>query len=169
MRWFLRLFIIILIVIHIPEFASADEKDILSQKERQWLIKHEGKIRYAPLPNYPPVEFVDSEGTHQGVTADYLRLIEQKLGFRFAKVQVNSWNEIIKKAKKGEIDVIGSLQNTPERREYLRFTKPYLEIPNVIIVREEYHRPLTLEKMEGMKVVIVKGYATVVPKKRTMC
>ena len=152
-----------------PEFASADEKDILSQKERQWLIKHEGKIRYAPLPNYPPVEFVDSEGTHQGVTADYLRLIEQKLGFRFAKVQVNSWNEIIKKAKKGEIDVIGSLQNTPERREYLRFTKPYLEIPNVIIVREEYHRPLTLEKMEGMKVVIVKGYATVVPKKRTMC
>jgi len=154
------LFIIILVVVHSHVFAAADEKDILFPEERQWLIKHDGKVRYAPLPNYPPIEFVDSEGTHQGLTPDYLRRIEQELNFRFAKVQVKSWNEIIEKAKQGEIDVIGSIQNSPERREYLRFTKSYLEIPNVIIVREEYHRPLTLEKMEGMKVVIVKGYAT---------
>ena len=160
MRCLLRLFIIILVVVHSHVFAAADEKDILFPEERQWLIKHDGKVRYAPLPNYPPIEFVDSEGTHQGLTPDYLRRIEQELNFRFAKVQVKSWNEIIEKAKQGEIDVIGSIQNSPERREYLRFTKSYLEIPNVIIVREEYHRPLTLEKMEGMKVVIVKGYAT---------
>ena len=153
--------LVIFIVVQFSVLATAGGKDILSQEERQWLIKHEGKIRYAPLPNYPPIDFIDSEGTHKGVTADYLRRIEQKLDFRFAKVQTKSWNEIIEKAKQGEIDVIGSIQNTPERREYLRFTKPYLEIPNVIIVKEEYHRPLTLEKMGGMKVVIVKGYASV--------
>ena len=152
--------LIIFIAFQVSVFAAAGGKDILSQEERQWLIKHDGKIRYAPLPHYPPIEFADSEGTHKGVTADYLRRIEQKLDFRFAKVQANSWNEIIEKAKQGEIDVIGSIQNTPERREYLRFTKSYLKIPNVIIVREKYHRPLTLEKMGGMKIVIVKGYAS---------
>ena len=161
MRCFFRLFTITLIVVYIPVFAAAAEKDILSQEERQWLIKHDGKIRYAPLPNYPPIEFVDSEGAHQGVTPAYLSRIEQILDFRFAKIQVNSWNKIIEKAKQGELDVIGSIQNTPERREYLSFTKPYLEIPNVIIVREEHYRPLTLEEMKGMKVAIVKGYATV--------
>ncbi|MBU4185585.1 MAG: transporter substrate-binding domain-containing protein [Proteobacteria bacterium] len=152
--------LIIFIAVQVSVFSAAGGKDILSQEERQWLIKHDGKIRYALLPNYPPIEFVDSEGTHKGVTSDYLRRIEQKLDCRFAKVQANSWYEIIEKAKQGEIDVIGSVHNTPERREYLTFTKSYLEIPNAIIVREKYHRPLTLEKMVGMKIVIVKGYAS---------
>ena len=84
---------IIFIAAQVSVFAVAGGKDMLSQEERQWLIKHDGKIRYAQLHNYPPIEFVDSEGTHQGVTADYLRHIEQNFDFRFVKVQANSWNE----------------------------------------------------------------------------
>ena len=61
--------------------------------------------------------------------------------------------------RKGEIDVNNNLQKTHERTEYALFTKPYIEIPNAIIVRREIKSPLSLEKMRGMKIAVAKEFA----------
>jgi PAS domain S-box-containing protein len=135
------------------------EVELLSPEEQQWLSEHQGKIRYAPNPNYPPIAFVDEDGTFKGITADYIQLIEQKLDFRFERVYYDTWNEMIAGARQGEVDLIGAIQNTTERREFLRFTTPYVTIPNSIVVREGLKGTLTPDMMAGMKVVIVEGYA----------
>ena len=101
------------------------------------MTAHDGKIRYAPNPDYPPFGFYDQNGVSRGLTADYIKLLERKLHFRFKEVKVASWNEIIIKAKNREIDVFGNADDMPERRKYLLFTEPYYEAAIVILVRSD--------------------------------
>jgi len=146
----------------IPILGITDPpKDVLAPDERAWLSLHSGKIRFGPSPNYAPIGFVDKKGNYKGITADYVYLLEKKLNFKFKMIFCETWNEIIQKAKKTELDVIGNILNTPERREFLQFTQPYITIPNVIIVRKEFTGELSLKQMQGMKVAVVQNYATV--------
>jgi PAS domain S-box-containing protein len=132
----------------------------LTPTEKQWLSDHVDTIRIAPLPDSPPIDFFGKDGAPKGLTTDYARLIEQKLGIRFSIVQCNSWKEILEKLKAGEVDVVGSIQNTEDRHDFLRFTRPYLEIPNVILTRKGAHRTGSIKKMAGMSIAIVDGSAT---------
>jgi len=136
-------------------------KDVLTFDERAWLLQHTGKIRFAPSPNYAPIGFVDEKGIYRGITADYVQLLEKKLDFRFKMIFCKTWAEIMQKANNADVDVIGNILDTPERRKYLRFTLPYITIPNAIIVRKEVTGELSLNKMQGMTVAVVKNYATI--------
>ncbi|MDF7823249.1 PAS domain S-box protein [Pontiellaceae bacterium B12227] len=132
----------------------------LTRSEYDWLQEHGKSIRIAPLPDSPPLDFLDEQGRHRGLTADYFDHIEHKLGIRFLQVNCNSWKEIVKKLHNGEVDVVGSLQNTPERREFLHFTDPYLSLPNVILTTTERDEQYTLDNMNGISIVVVDGTAT---------
>ena len=131
--------------------------DPLTAAERAWLKAHP-VIRLAPDPDFPPVEYFDRNGVYKGITADYVALMEKKLGIRIEIVRLRNWDEIISKAKSRQIDAYVATK-TPQRAEYLLFTKPFLDFPVVIITREKVKGPLTLENMNGMKVSVVSEYA----------
>lgn len=135
------------------------EPDPLTPAERRWLEEHADELRLAPTPNYPPIDFFDRSGQHQGIAAEHFELIEKRLDVRFKRVPLKSWDEILKKAKAREIDLTTIAQKTKDRSEYLRFTKPYLTVPTVIITRRDGSKNLRLEEMAGMSVAVVKGYA----------
>lgn len=136
--------------------------DILSPEERAWIEEHDGKIRFAPDPDFPPMGFRDDDGIHRGVSADYIRLIEERLGFRFKIVWRADWAEIMKGARDGTVDVVENVQDTKDRRKYLNFTTPFLHIPAVIFMRSgSSNDPIGLEDLSGKKVAIVEEYATV--------
>lgn len=132
----------------------------LTQKEFEWLEAHADNIRLAPLPDSPPIDFTDAAGNHLGLTSDYIRLIELQLGIRFQQVQCDSWKDILDKLKNREVDLVGSVQNTPGRREFLRFTEPYLHVQNVILTRTEWDETFTLDNMAGMEIAVVEESAT---------
>ncbi|WP_372795037.1 PAS domain S-box protein [Pontiella sp.] len=132
----------------------------LSKQEFQWLEKHAGQIRYAPLPDSPPLDFLDELGNHRGLTSEYVRLLERKLGVSFIKVNCKTWKEILEKLENQEVDLVGSIQNTPERREFLRFTEPYQSIPNVILTRKSWSGAYSLPELQNLSVAIVDGSAT---------
>ncbi len=140
-----------------PAEAHSPGKDLLTPEEREWLSRHDGKIVYAPLSAYHPIDFVDTDGIHKGIAAEYITLIEKRLGFTFKRVYYSHWNEILENTKKQNVDVVSSVQDTPERRRFLSFTKPFVTLPNTILTRTDVGGPLTLEKLEGMRVVAVKG------------
>ncbi|MGA7829106.1 MAG: PAS domain S-box protein [Geobacteraceae bacterium] len=131
--------------------------DPLTAAERVWLKAHP-VIRLAPDPDFPPVEYFDKNGMYSGITADYVALIEKKLGIRIKIVHLRNWDAIISSAKSRKIDAYVATK-TPQRAEYLLFTKPFLEFPVVIIAREKVKGPLTLDKLHGMKVSVVSEYA----------
>jgi len=132
----------------------------LTAAELHWLENHGSNIRYAPHPDSPPLDYVDEGGNHLGLTSDYIHLIEEQLGIRFIQVQCKSWKEITEKLEAGEIDMVGSIQSTVERREYLRFTKPYERITTVILVNEDNPKRYTLNNMRSISIAVVDGSAT---------
>ena len=152
-----------LVTVWVPGHLSAappNPADVLTGEERLWLSAHDGRIRFAPSPTYAPVCFRDSDGRFRGITMDYVRHMEASLGFTFEIVVCESWDDIMDKSRSREIDVVGNIQQTSQRAEYLRFTEPYLTIPNAIITRKDVKRSLSLETMSGMQVATVEGYAT---------
>lgn len=129
----------------------------LTAKERTWLKTHP-VIRVAPDPDFPPTEFFDSNGKHSGIAADYLSLLQKKLGIRFEIVKLRDWAEVLKKARQREVDVLAAVTKTPERSEFLCFTKPYLEFPAVIITRDTFAGPLNLKNLAGKRMSVKAGY-----------
>jgi ABC-type amino acid transport substrate-binding protein len=133
----------------------------LTAAESKWLAIHGKTIRYAPLPDSPPIDYVDStDGRHRGLTSDYIRLVEERLGIRFVTVKCDSWAEIIEKLEAKEVDMVGSIQNTADRREFLLFTKPYQSISTVILVNQDNMANYNLNNMRGISIAVVDGSAT---------
>lgn len=132
----------------------------LTRQEFQWLEKNGDQIRYAPLPNSPPLDYIDENGQHQGLTSDYIREIQRKLGIQFVEVRCDSWKEILEKLERHEIDVVGSIQNTYDRREFLHFTEPYQRVKNVILTRRSWDKKFSLDNMDDMSIAVVDGSAT---------
>ncbi|WP_025322466.1 ATP-binding protein [Deferrisoma camini] len=139
----------------------AGASDLLTPDERAWLQAHEGQVRWCPIPNYAPIDFVDGDGRPAGLAADYLARIQEMLGFRIRVESCGDWMEILEKLRDRRVDLVAAIEQTPERDEYLAFTRPYITIPVVILTREDLDRDLTLANMAGMHVAVPAGYATV--------
>lgn len=129
----------------------------LTQEELAWLQEH-SEIRLSPDPDFLPIEFIDSNGVYKGIAADYIALLEKKLPIRFKIQKYKSWDEVIEKARIRETDMWGAATPTPQRLEYMLFTKPFIELPAVIIVREKINESLTLKDLQGLKVAVISGY-----------
>ncbi len=129
----------------------------LTPEERQWLSEHP-VIRFAPDPDFPPIEWIDDTGTFKGVASDYIALAEQMLGVRFEMVRCSTWEDVLREARNGDIDVLSAAAQSEERSTYLHFTRPHIVFPAVIICRQDVDADLTLDDLRGMKVAVVAGY-----------
>ncbi len=130
----------------------------LSQAERTWLAAHP-TLRLGVDASWPPFEFRDEQGRYQGLTADYIALVEQRLGVSIQLVEPSSWSVVLEQAKASHLDLLPGVMATPERQTYLAFTRPYLDFPIVILARNGGPQPRTLSDLYGLKVAVVENYA----------
>ena len=129
----------------------------LSEAERSWLADHP-VIRVAPDPDFPPFEFLDRAGRYQGMAADYVGLLEKKLGIRFEVQRLESWTAVLEKARAREVDLLPAAARTPQREEYLAFTAPHIRLPGVILTSTQTQGALSLDALAGRSVAVVNGY-----------
>ncbi|GAH15006.1 unnamed protein product [marine sediment metagenome] len=99
--------------------ASSAEID-LSPMEKQWLKEH-SVIRLAPDPNFAPIEWFTLEGQFKGISADYVALIEQKLGIKFEVVHADSWSIVMDMARNRQVDLLAAAATSPQREEFVFF------------------------------------------------
>ena len=129
----------------------------LSSGERALLARHE-ILRVAVVQGgWPPFEFY-RDGRFQGISADYLERIGQRLGLRFEAVSMSSWEAAQRAMLDGEVDLLPSTARTPAREASFVFSAPYLRSSNVIFAR----RPTELqgaEELAGRRVAVERGYA----------
>ncbi|MCX8123240.1 MAG: transporter substrate-binding domain-containing protein [Spirochaetes bacterium] len=133
----------------------------LTPEEKQYISLLQKPIIAAPCPDYPPIDFTDHDGNFIGLSHDYLKEIATKTALKFTIANIGSWAEVLQAAKERNVDMVLSIQDVPERHLYLRFTKPYVRIPNVIVTRKSDTRVLALKDLTGLHVTAVKGYAVV--------
>ncbi|AGI22364.1 hypothetical protein H681_02410 [Pseudomonas sp. ATCC 13867] len=130
----------------------------LSPEEQRWLQAHPS-LRLGVDTSWPPFEFRDSDGHYQGLSASYVNLISQRLNVQLEPVEPATWGEVLQQARDGRINILPGIMATPERLEYLTFTRPYLDFPIIILGRKDGPAPRTLKDLYGLKVGVVVHYA----------
>ncbi|MFZ2404853.1 MAG: EAL domain-containing protein [Methylobacter sp.] len=126
-------------------------------EEKAWLQAHP-VIRVGIDRDFAPYEWIDDQGNYVGLSADYIALVEQRLGVKFEIVKDKSWTEILEMAQRGALDMISNANKTPERERYLIFTEAYLNTPAVIIGDSNNGFIGTLDRLNGKRVALEKGY-----------
>ena len=131
----------------------------LSQEEKKWLSDHP-QIRFTGDPNWLPYEAFNKQGQYQGIVAEYLKLIEQKLAIKVDIIPAHSWSEAVSKVKQGQIDIL-SETNDSDLKSHLHFTQPYLSSPVVIIMKDEEQYVDNIDQIKLRKIAVIKEYGYV--------
>jgi signal transduction histidine kinase len=129
----------------------------LTPQEVQWLQEHP-VIKVGFDPSWAPLEYVDKKGQIQGISGDYLRVIEKKLGIRFDFTVTSSWNETLENAKNRKTDITSMVIKTPERSHYFNYTEPYFFDPMMIYTQDDVSFISSLKELQGKRVCVVDGY-----------
>ena len=142
---------------------SSDGQQINSQSqlelmpsEQRWLDEHP-RLKVAINDQYLPLSFFDEQGVFKGVSADVLSKISSRTGIEFDVVKGQSVENLIQLVNSGEADLIGAFTPSSDRQSLLRFTRPYLTTPFVLITRLGLQSPGTLDEMASRRLVLVKG------------
>ncbi len=131
---------------------------VLSEKERQHLMKMK-ELRLCVDPAWMPLEGIDNNGKHTGLSADYFAKLQQLLPVPIRLVPTANWQETLDKAKNGECDLVSLITKTEERGKYLNFTKPYLNLPVVIATREDEIFIENIQQVADKRFGGTKGYS----------
>ena len=130
----------------------------LTEDEQAWLSAHP-QLRLGVDASWPPFEFRDQEGLYQGLAADYINVIQERLGVTLKPTEPKTWSEVLELARNNQLDLLPGVMSTPERQNYLSFTRPYLDFPIVILAHEGGRQPRTLKDLYGLKIAVVENYA----------
>ena len=136
---------------HLPNNIS------LNDKEKEYLQKKK-IIKMCIDPNWMPLEKIEN-GQHIGISAEYIKLIEKKIDIPIKLISTVSWNQSLQYAKEKKCDILSLIMETPQRKTFLNFTKPYVKIPLVIAtgINTTYIENFSL--LKNKKIGIIRGYA----------
>ena len=130
----------------------------LSAEERAWLAEHP-VVRLGVDPAWPPYDFLNEGGAHDGFAAEVLSHVERKLGIDFQLVPSLSWSEVKARARARDLDVISLASQNPERAEYLTWSNPLVTAPTVVAARDDFGPVHSYKDLIGHRVVVAEGYA----------
>lgn len=149
-RWLI--FLVLFACISTPLLAEA-KSSVLNDEQNKWLQENFSSISFAPESDFPPMIW-SRYGDVLGVSKDYFDFIQQLIDVRFPVQKPRSLSEILEAIKvKGEISIISSRTITPERSEYLLFTRPYFSSPVIFISKNK--KTLTGKEIEQKKYSVV--------------
>jgi signal transduction histidine kinase/FixJ family two-component response regulator len=125
----------------------------LTPEEKEWISQHP-EIRLGIDPEFSPFEFLNEDGKHEGISADYIRLLNERLGTNMQVVKGLSWKQAVEGVRNREIDVLPAVGVTQERRTFLRFTNGYVKFHRVIITRTDMPFLAGLDDLDDLGVAV---------------
>lgn len=128
---------------------------VLTPEEKAWLEEHK-TIRVGVDASWQPFDYVNEDKEHMGISSEYIKYVEKKLGIH-VEIVSGIWDEVINKAKNKEVDVLASAVNTGKKRDFLLFTNEYMNIKTVIITQNSANNIYNIQNLIGKKVAIAKG------------
>lgn len=127
----------------------------LSSEEQRWLTQHP-VVKVAGPRAFPPFYFYTKDDVLNGMAAEYLRLVVQKLNLKM-EIQANlAWPQVLEGVHDKSIDLVSCIAQTAERQQYMLFSDPYLSFPLVMITKTDGPYMGGVEDLHGKKVAVVK-------------
>lgn len=127
----------------------------LTDEEKAY-IKRKGSIIFVSQTRYPPFEFVDKHGQHEGMMLDVVRWLAVEMGFQPVFTDM-SFQKAQKAVLSGKADVLTSLFYSDKRNESFEFTDTLFPVPASIFVRAERTDINKLASLNGKIIAMQAG------------
>lgn len=121
-------------------------------------------VRFAPERDYGPFVFADDDGQVKGLSVELLERIAPAAGLQLQTLPPAPLSQQLALLRAGGADLVSSLRPTPERAAYLAFTRPYVNVPAILVVRgaadpQSANGQAALRGLAGRPVAVGAGYA----------
>ncbi|ABK77508.1 ABC-type amino acid transport/signal transduction system, periplasmic component/domain [Cenarchaeum symbiosum A] len=130
-------------------------------EEMEWL--EDRVIRVAYDPQWVPLEYINSAGKLDGLSAEYISELKIATGADFeplARNKIQDWNGALEAIKERRAEIIIMVSDTDDRREYMGFTSPHTEVEARIIMKgDPVEEEVTVDDLVGLRVGTVRNYA----------
>ena len=103
----------------------------LSPEEQAYLAQKK-ELKMCGLPDWMPYSRINAKGEYEGISADMVALMQERLGIRFALTPTKTWEECLKAIEEHRCDITPIAEDFPDRRHSMNFTTSYLSQPLVI-------------------------------------
>lgn len=149
---------IIIKLISILFFLSSLNANVNFTKKELDYLQSKKNITMCIDPNWMPFEKIEN-GKHIGLASDYIKIAQKSLNLPIVLIQTKDWTESVQKSKNRECDIFSMVPITEQRKKYMNFTSPYLDIPIVIVTKIDKYFIDNLEQILDKKIAIVKNYS----------
>ena len=126
-----------IIILLLLFFYTIFAREIILDEKQTTYLKNKKVITMCIDPDWQPFEKINKNGVHEGISADIIKLISDKLDIKIQLIYTNHWDESISFSKDRKCDILSFLNETPKRKEWLIFTEPIFTDKNVLVGRIE--------------------------------
>jgi len=135
----------------------ADLPLIFTKEEKNYLQK-KSAINMCVDPDWMPYEKIENH-KHVGIVADYMKGFQEKIGVPLKLVETKNWSQSLEYVKNRKCDILALVMDTPKRREYMNFTKPYITTPLVLVTKRTVAFISDLKTLKNKKIGIQRDFA----------
>ena len=169
MSQFARLILLWLVLTaHVGMTAAADNNAVLpadgrialSDAERAYLAQ-KGPIKMCVQPDWLPYERINEKGEHEGIGAEMMTLMSERLGITLVLQPTKAWSDSVAALRSRQCDILSMSANVPNRRDVMNFSRPYIVEPLVIATQSRELFIKDGSEIGTRKIGIIKGYVFV--------
>ena len=128
----------------------------LTNEEIAFLKKH--TINTSISNSWAPFTFKSNAGEAQGISSEYWELILEKLNAKNKNVFFDNFSDQLTGIKNKENDLIFSVGETPQRKEYALFSKEYVRFPISIVTKKDENFIENFSYIIGKKIAIGNNF-----------
>lgn len=107
--------------------------------------------------NYPPYEFLDSDGNPTGFNVELTRAIAEVMGME-VKIRLGHWADMRKALNSGEVDILQGMTFSEERTREVDFSPPHAIVYQTIWTRTG-SAIRSLQDLRGKEVIVMRQSA----------
>ncbi len=104
-----------------------------------------------------PFEGLGMAGQPEGIAADVIRLVAQRVGLDIVVYPTDSWQQSQEAVRAGRCQVVSLVNRTPQREDWLLFTEPALADQTVIITNRTHPALDDLHQARGKSAAVLRG------------
>jgi PAS domain S-box-containing protein len=128
----------------------------LTLDEKAWIKAHP-LVSVTALSDWSPFESRGEDGAYAGISADFVRIVGERTGLKTVPV-FDTWAAHLDGLRRGEMDLAPGIYRTAEREEYLEFTRPFVEMYDVIVTQTHRTDIMSMADLDGKTVAVENGY-----------
>ncbi|WP_419765258.1 MAG: transporter substrate-binding domain-containing protein [Arcobacter sp.] len=130
----------------------------LTKEEKKWIDKN--RISVGIEPAKPYIYYDSKKNTNNGLYNDILLKVLEKTGLKVEYVH-SSWAKLLDEFKNEKIDLLPATFYSKEREEFGLFSDEFYKVREYIYISNKNEKIRNFKDLEGKKVAITKGYATI--------